>query len=149
MQAHTSCHNRNLAHLMFLQELPFVLFWQMQYCHIQVSLEYCDKKDHHLILSLSPLFSYIPLPGLPSWLHQIIANNFSLRGISGLPLQYPQPPCHPSAHAASLCCPLTQSPKSTDALFSTCFMQKSVSLCFHSKAFLNPMAVTKIAKYPT
>lgn len=106
MKARTSCHNRNLAHLMSLQELPFVLFWQTQYCHIQVSLEYCDKKDHHLILSLSPLFSYIPLPGLPSWLHQIIANNFSLRGISGLPLQHPQPPCHPSAHAASLCCPL-------------------------------------------
>lgn len=102
------------THLMFLQEL--------HQSHVFIEASFCLVLANAILPIQSTVqrrSSYLcPFPCFPIFLYQLFLPGHTeyllpaspqeaSQSLLGLPLMHPHPPRHPSAHAASPCCPLT------------------------------------------
>lgn len=150
------------THLMFLQEL--------HQSHVFIEASFCLVLANAILPIQSTVqrrSSYLcPFPCFPIFLYQLFLPGHTeyllpaspqeaSQSLLGLPLMHPHPPRHPSAHAASPCCPCcqfllpTHFPKSSATVLSTCFAQKSKSPCLPSKASSKSVSIIQVAKYQT
>lgn len=140
---------------MFLQEL--------HQSHVFIEASFCLVLANAILPIQSTVqrrSSYLcPFPCFPIFLYQLFLPGHTeyllpasprkaSQSLLGLPLMHPHPPRHPSAHAASPCCPLT-SQKALPRFLSTCFAQKSKSPCLPSKASSKSVSIIQVAKYQT